>query len=335
MAGTIKDIAKLTGLGLATISSYLNGGNVRYENQIKIKKAIEELDFQVNEVARGLKTNKTKTIGIIIPEFKNNFFAEICMEIEDLLRIEGYSVIISDSRSIEEREDEVIDFLLRKRVDGIIIVPSGNCVEKVKKVMGFGKPVIFLDRYLAGLDKTAYILIDNLNASKNAVQKLINAGHKKIGMIIGPDGIYTSTERKKGYIEALRENGISYNDKLIVYGNYTTSGGIEAMKSLVKENKDMSAVLITNYEMTEGGVTALNELNISIPKDLSLIGFDTYDFARAVNPNLTIVIQPIKEISKNATQQLLNRLNKPKEQWTNDIIQLDTSFIEGNSIYKI
>lgn len=332
MAATIKDVSKATGLSLATISSYLNGGNVRKENKVKIKKAIKDLDFEINEIARGLKTNKTKTIGIIIPEFNSNFFAEICMEIEDLLREKGYSVIISDSRSNKDREDEAIDFLIRKRVDGMIIVPATNSVTKIKRFLDLSKPVVFLDRFSPGLENVAYIVIDNIYASKSAVQRLVDAGHTKIGMIIGPENIYTSVERTKGYIEAMEDNNILYDEKLIVYGNYTTSGGIEAMKYLIEQNNDMTAVLITNYEMTEGAVMALNELNIKIPSQLALIGFDTYDFARAVTPKLNIVIQPIEEIAQNATKQILERLNKPSSEWKEDFIQLNTTFIEGKSI---
>lgn len=332
MAATIKDVSKATGLSLATISSYLNGGNVRKENKVKIKKAIEDLDFEINEIARGLKTNKTKTIGIIIPEFNSNFFAEICMEIEDLLREKGYSVIISDSRSNKDREDEAIDFLIRKRVDGMIIVPATNCVTKIKRFLDLGKPVVFLDRFSPGLENVAYIVIDNVYASKSAVQRLIDAGHTKIGMIIGPENIYTSVERTKGYIEAMKDNNILYNEKLIVYGNYTTSGGIEAMKYLIEQNNDMTAVLITNYEMTEGAVMALNELNVKIPSQLALIGFDTYDFARAVTPKLNIVIQPIEEIARNATKQILERLDRPSSEWEEAFIRLNTTFIEGKSI---
>ncbi len=123
MAVTIKDIAKKTGLGLATISSYLNGGNVREKNKVKIEAAIEELHFEVNEVARGLKTNRTKTIGIIIPELNNIFCAEIITEVEDVLRSRGYATMLCDCRTDEKREEEAVEFLNKRRVDGLILMP--------------------------------------------------------------------------------------------------------------------------------------------------------------------------------------------------------------------
>ena len=131
MGATIKDIARETGLGLATISSYLNGGNVREKNRIKIEAAIEKLHFEVNETARGLKTNKTKIIGIVIPELNNIFCAEIISEAEDILRQNGYATMLCDCRSDEHREAEAVEFLLHKRVDGLLIMPTGEYSEKL------------------------------------------------------------------------------------------------------------------------------------------------------------------------------------------------------------
>lgn len=185
MAATIKDIAKKTGLGLATISSYLNGGNVREKNRIKIEAAIEELHFEVNEVARGLKTNKTKIIGIIIPELNNIFCAEIITEVEDQLRSQGYATMICDCRTDERREEEAVEFLLHRRVDGLIIMPSGRQGKYLNRFTKAGKPVVVIDRKLDGVDCDS-VLVDNEGAARDAVGRLLKAGHRKIGMIAGP-----------------------------------------------------------------------------------------------------------------------------------------------------
>ena len=148
MGATMKDIARVTGLGLATISSYLNGGNVREKNRIKIEAAIDELDFEVNEVARGLKTNRTKTIGIIIPELNNIFCAEIITEVEDVLRNHGYATMICDCRTDAAREAEAVEFLFRRRVDGLILMPSGKSGKHLERFLHVGKPVVLIDRNL-------------------------------------------------------------------------------------------------------------------------------------------------------------------------------------------
>ena len=129
----MKDIARLTGLGLATISSYFNGGNVREKNRVKIEKAIEELHYEVNEVARGLKTNATKTIGVVIPELNNIFCAEIITGMEDILRSHGYATIVCDCRTDKKLEQEAVEFLIRRRVDGIINMPVDETGAHLKR----------------------------------------------------------------------------------------------------------------------------------------------------------------------------------------------------------
>ncbi|MFV0504732.1 MAG: LacI family DNA-binding transcriptional regulator [Lachnospirales bacterium] len=332
MSTTVKDVAKLAGVGQATISSYLNGGNVREKNKIKIEAAIKELDFHVNEIARGLKTNKTKTIGVIIPELNSNFYGEICMKLEDKFRKEGYAIIIADSRSNKHRENEAIDFLQKKRVDGLIIVPATNESSNIKKFISTGKPVVLLDRLLVSVGNCGSVIINNMSAAYIATEKLINAGHKNIGIIFGPEEVYTSVERKKGYIYALKKANIPVNNDLIIHGDYTLTHGITAMKSLIERNSYMTAVIFTNYDLTVGAIIALNELAINIPKDLAVVSFDSYDFAKAVTPNLNTIVQPLEEIAENATGQMLKRLAQAPHEWKSEIIQLNSDYIHGQSL---
>ncbi len=341
----MKDIAKATGLGLATISSYLNGGNVREKNRIKIEQAIEELHFEVNEVARGLKTNRTKVIGIIIPELNNIFCAEIITEVEDVLRNQGYATMICDCRTDEKREEEAVEFLYHRRVDGLLIMPSGKKGSYLQKFTRAGKPVVMIDRKMQEADCDC-VLVDNEGAVKDAVKRLIDAGHKKIGILAGPKDVYTAEERLRGYMIALQEAGISPKDSLIARGDYTISGGTKAMKELVEKNADMTAVFVSNYEMTMGAIIEANELGISIPNELSIIGFDNIEFAKASIPRLSIVAQPTREIGKRAADLMLRRLEEKgtakeendsmstykEEIEKRETIKLKTSYMEGKSI---
>lgn len=336
MVSTIKDIAKHTGLGLATISSYLNGGNVRDENRIKIETAIKELNFEVNEVARGLKTNKTKTIGVVIPELNNNFCTEIITAMEDILRSHGYATIVCDCRTDKELEKKAVDFLYRKRVDGIINMPVNSdgshlaCFHKAKK------PIVMIDRKIIGID-CDYVLVDNLTAVKNAIQMLIDHGHTNIGMIGGPEGIFTAQERLLGYRLALMEAGIVPEERLIEHGDYTINSGVRCLENLVKNNKDMTAVFIANYEMTMGAVIGINELGIKLPDELSVIGFDSAEFARACKPKLTIVTQPTAEIGKKVAELIVKRIEEDnsKDEPNYQILKLQTKIMEGNSVKKL
>lgn len=165
MAATMKDIARRTGLGLATISSYFNGGNVREKNRIKIEEAIEELHYEVNEVARGLKTNATRTIGVVIPELNNTFCAEIITGMEDVLRSHGYATIVCDCRTDKKLEREAVEFLTRRRVDGIINMPVDEEGNHLKRFQKTGKPIVLIDRKIQGINCDS-VLVDNKKPPK-------------------------------------------------------------------------------------------------------------------------------------------------------------------------
>lgn len=338
----MKDIAKRTGLGLATISSYLNGGNVREKNRIKIEEAIEELHFEVNEVARGLKTNRTKTIGIVIPELNNIFFAEIITEAEDILRSHGYATMICDCRSDAEREKEAVEFLFHRRVDGLIVMPTGNADPGFRRFIRAGKPIVMIDRKMKDVFCDC-ILVDNEGAARDAVKRLVKAGHRKIGMIAGPEDVYTAKERLSGFRAAIREAGADADKALVARGNYTIAGGAAAMRRLYEQNPDMTAVFISNYEMTVGAMMEINDLGIQVPDKLSVIGFDNVDFARASVPKLSIVTQPTAKIARSAADILIGRLEGrlPMENENEDdadgqklsaTVTLKTGFVEGRSV---
>ena len=329
---TIKDLAKETGLSLATISSYINGGNVREKNRIKIENAIQKHGYVANEIARSLKTNKTMTVGIIVPELKSNFFANIISDAEDILRHHGYSVLVCDCRTDPKREKDAIDFMLRKRVDGIINAPVNHDGHHLQKFFDDGKAVVLIDRKIEDVPCDC-IIIDNIDAIRKAVQSLVNNGHKKIGYIGGSEDVYTSNQRTMGYMMAMEELGLLVEDRFMTEGNYTIQGGADAMAQLVKNNPDMTAVIATNDDITVGCMIAANELELKVPEDVSIIGFDHLDFSRACIPKLNIISQPTHEIARNAANLLLRRM--AGDTGAIEEIRLSTSITAGKSIRKL
>lgn len=334
MAATMKDLAKRTGLGLATISSYFKGGNVREKNRKKIEEAIEELHYEVNEVARNLKTNATKTIGVVIPELNNTFCAEIITGIEDILRNHGYATMICDCRTDKKLEQEAVEFLCRKRVDGIINMPVDTEGGHLKTFQKTGKPIVLIDRKIKGVVCDS-VLVDNEQAASDALRLLYEKGHRNIGIIGGPEEISTAQERMKGYCKTMEELNLPVRQSLIVHGDYTIQGGVKAMETLVQENPEMTAVFITNYEMTMGAVIGLNELGIRIPEEISLVGFDNLPFARACNPKLTIVSQPTDKIAEAAAGIMLERLEHAGNESGCRTEKLGTTIIHGKSIAQL
>lgn len=330
IAATIKDVAKYAGLSIATISKYINGGNVREENKKRIEEAIKALDFRVNEIARGLKTNKTATVGVLIPSLENIFLTSIVSRIESILLEYGYSTIICDYRQDRELENLKFDFLMNKLVDGIIFVPQNIDEDKIRKALEKDVPVILLDRSLKDIDCDA-VLVDNLNAAYDAVELLFTKGHRRIGIISGPQDIYTARERLKGYLRIHNDYEIEIDDDLIKYGDYEIQSGMELMNSFLDMENPPTAVFVTNYEMTLGAVMALNSRNISVPDELSLIGFDNMQLANVVKPKLCIVVQPMQQIGEYSAHLLLKRMRGDKSGFP-AMVRLKTEIVEGESI---
>ncbi|PHV72458.1 LacI family transcriptional regulator [Sporanaerobium hydrogeniformans] len=326
----MKDIAKQTGLGLATISKYLNGGNVLEANRIAIENAIEELNFHVNEFARGLKTNKSKTIGVVIPELSNIFCTSIITCIEDILRQNGYGILVCDCRTDAKLEYEATEFLVNKMVDGIINMPVSSDGAHLQLPLSKNLPVVLIDRKIEGLPVDA-VVVNNIEASQKAIEHLLQKGHKDIGIICGPKDVFTSNERLLGYNQAFIKKGILPNQNLISYGDYTVEGGHSALKELLKREPHLSAVFVTNYEMTLGAIIALNELGIKMPEQISLIGFDNLHLAQVIKPKLTIISQPITQIAQSAAHMMLKRLAGIGIS-AGETINLPTELLMGESV---
>jgi LacI family transcriptional regulator len=300
-------VAKYTGLSTATISKYINGGNVLEENKVRIQETIEQLGFKVNELARGLKINKTRTIGVLIPTLENIFSTTIISNVENVLLQNGYSTIICDYKENDKLEIEKLEFLLNKMVDGLIIMPQNISDIALNKLAKNNIPVVLIDRLINGTNCDV-VMVDNLNASYNAVEHLITRGHKRIGIISGPDNIYTAQERLKGYIRVHEDYHIEPDQSLIKCGDYQVESGYLKINELLDAPIPPSAVYVTNYEMTLGAIMALNERNTKIPEELSFIGFDNLQLAKIVKPPLSIVIQPMQQIGETAASVLLKRL---------------------------
>ncbi len=334
MASTIKDIARETGLSIATVSKYMNGATLREKNRIAIERAVKKLNYTVNEYARGLKSNKSRTIGVVIPELSNLFVAQIITKMEDILRGHGYSIIVCDCHTDEKLECETVRFLLGKMVDGIINMPVCKDGRHLRPAVEEKIPIVLIDRPVESLAGIAdSVLIDNTAAAKMAISYLLQHGHRKIGIIVGPKDVFTSTQRLQGYYHAFKAFGAPTDEQNIFYGDYTVQGGYRCMRRLlVQEN--CTAVFITNYEMTLGGIIAINETDLKIPDGISVIGFDNMDLSRITHPQLTIVTQPLEQIGEQAAKLLLGHL-------TEDVcsvpvtVSLSTTLQEGASVRQI
>lgn len=301
-------------------------------NRESIAQAISDLGFHVNEIARGLKTSRTMTVGVLIPDLENVFCTSIVAHIENTLQRAGYSSLICDYREDVALEREKLEFLAKKSVDGFIYMPLGNQEDIVARLLARSLPVILIDRPLPGLACDT-VLVDNLNAAYGAIEHLINHGHRRIGIIAGPPGIYTAQERLKGYRRVHEDFDLPIADDLILEGDYSLESGYRLMGQLLQRADPPTAVFVTNYEMTLGAIMALNESPIRVPDELSIIGFDNQQLARIVKPALTIVVQPIQAIGETAATLLMKRLRDDRTGFP--VIQrLKTGLVLGDSVRR-
>lgn len=334
MPSTMKDIARLTGLGLATISKYMNGGSVRPKNKKLIDDAVKELHFVPNEFARSLKTSQSRTIGVLIPDFRNAFSTAVIATMEDILRKRDYAVIACDCRFDPEREKEAVTFLLHKRVDGLINMPTDPTGAHLTAALQNNTPIVLMDRMIKPLaGKVSAVVIDNADAAEKATLNMLDAGHRDIGLILGNKGIYTTENRCLGYRSAFALRGVAPREELIVYSDYSMEGGYASAKKLLALNKRPTALLVTNYDMTLGTMIALNEASISVPDDLSLITFDKLDLFGEIYSYLTIVKQPQEVIGECVAKQMLQLLTE--ENTHHQVVMLSSEFREGSSVKRI
>ena len=206
---------------------------------------------------------------------------------------------------------------------------EGNHLKRFQKM---GKPIVLIDRKIQGIDCDS-VLVDNKKAAEDAVRYFIGRGHRNIGIIGGPEEVFTAQERMAGYYKALESAGIPVCESLIWHGDYTIQGGVRGLEELVQNNPEMTAVFVTNYEMTMGAMIGVNELGIRIPEQLSMIGFDNLQFARACNPKLTIVAQPTDGIAREVAKVMLNHLENAGET-SGELFseKLETEIIAGKSV---
>jgi LacI family transcriptional regulator len=244
----------------------------------------------------------------VIPELSNLFCTTIISSIEDILRQNGYAVIVCDCRSDETLEQKAVEFLLSKKVDGILNMPVSESGHSLRAAAAAGTPVVLFDRILGTEDYSA-VIIDNRNAASAAVEHLAAHGHRRIGLIYGGEHVFTFRERRQGYREAIEAAGISPDPVLECAVSPTLAGGYGGMKRLLEQAGDMTAVFASNYEMTLGAVIAANETGIRIPDALSFIGFDNLELSKVMTPKLTTVAQPMDEIAFSAANLILAELD--------------------------
>ena len=332
MPATYKDIQRLTGFSLSTISRYFNGEKLKPANRAAIEAAAEQLDFRMNDFARGLRSRKAKTVGLLIPDLKSLFSTTIMYQVGKLLREHGYGSFVCDCNMDINTEKEVVNFFISKSVDGIITIPFDPDPKYLELTRARNVPVVFINRTVLPSQLDG-VMIDNFDASRLASEYLLSKGHKKTAIISHFLRHRPVSDRLTGFLSSFPESNPEYHTHVIMKPN-TVDNGHLAVRELFSAPNDATALYCTNYELTLGAYAALSELDIKFPRDISFIGFDNMQLTEVIRPSMTIIEQPLEQMALEAVNLLFRRLENGASPPYEKIV-LKAKLIEGESVADI
>lgn len=312
---TIYDVAREANVSMATVSRVVNGNpNVKPATRKKVLEVIERLEYRPNAVARGLASKKTTTVGVIIPDIANIFYAELARGIEDIATMYKYNIILSNSDQNVNKELHLLNTMLGKQVDGLIVMSQNITDDFVQELKRSPVPIV-----LAGsIEETKTIPsvnIDYRQATFDATTYFIEKGHKKIAFAMGPmRDLINHGEKLVGYKQALEEAGLELRDDYVIEGGYTYESGLEGWQKLKELNDRPTAIVSGDDEMALGVMHGAQDDGLSVPEDIEVITSDNTKLVLMVRPQLSSIVQPLYDIGAVSMRLLTKYMNKEKVQ---------------------
>jgi LacI family transcriptional regulator len=306
---TIKDVADRAGVSKTTVSHVINDSRfVEEDTRQRVLRAIRELHYRPNAVARSLTTKRTNTVGVVISDSSNPFFGELIVSIEEILRPQNYALIICNTNETLEYEAHYLNLLLKQRVDGIISAATSQPWVELAKAEIQQTPIVFVDRAFDNLDGY-YVGVDNQDGAYRGTQHMIECGYQKIGILSGLDRLSTMRERLDGFCQALMDAGIPINQEWIVPSQLSVEGGRQAMRKLFSLPEKPDALFINNNLLALGALVEMEGLDLDCSRDLSMVAFDDHPWAAVSCPPLTVVRQPTRKIGSISAEMILALIN--------------------------
>ncbi len=309
---TIKDVAKRAKVSVGTVSNVLSGSStVGAAIRARVDAAIADLDYHPDQVARSLKVKRTRSLGLVLSDITNPFFAQVLRGAEDCALANGYVLITLNSDDKVEREKKILAVLRSFRVDGILLVVAPNSGDSthIANVLKSGTPIVCLDRIAENVPLDC-VSVNNIDGSQMCVRHLIQQGHRRIGIITGSPTLQTAKQRLQGYLAALKEAQIEVEPELIKEGDFREAGGYRLGKELLLAHRRPTAVFVSNGLMTIGFIHALNELSLQCPDDIAVASFDDLPLTEVFRPQITAVNQPAYQVGFDGAQLLIDRLQR-------------------------
>ncbi len=311
---SLKRLAANLGISAATVSRVLSGQAARYRisatTGARVLEAARASGVVVDQLARSLRLRRTQSIGLVIPDLSNPFFAQLARQIERHARRHGYSVLIADSEENAGSEAEALTLMLSRRVDGLILAPVGAPGSSTALRALGARPCVLVDRLLADLDLPA-VTSDHRHGAELATQHLIARGHRRIACLQGQPGTFANDERVAGWRLAMAGAGLAAPAELVFGAGYSLEAGVEGARGALRQRPRPTALLALGNVLALGVLQAARDEQVSIPEELSLIAFDDQLWATVTNPPLTIIEQPIEALGRDVLELLLARIAEP------------------------
>ncbi len=308
---TIRQVAALAGVSTATVSRVLaRSGRVSPDLDAKVRAAAKQLNYQPNRAARNLRARQGSTVGVLIPDIQNLFFTAIVRGIDDEVTKFGYTVLLANSDGSAERERVYLDTFRAEGVAGLLAIPSQNDDRAFRQFLETGVPMVILDRTVP-LPNVDLVSVTNREGAIQAVEHLVELGHRRIAMIGGLEAHNVGSERRAGYLAALERARIPHDAALVKDGGFEREAARDAVIELLALSDPPTAIFSANNTMSLGVLQALHERGLHVPQDISVVGFDDMPWQVAMQPPLTCVAQPTYDIGATAARLLLERIADP------------------------
>ncbi len=328
---TYRDIQNETGFSLSTISRYFNGENLRKQSVERIETAIKSLGYTVPNHVGLVKKEHTKLIGLFFPNLTGSpFYSELCFEMEKALKSAEFSTIVCNYIKQDYNEKDTLNIFLESRVDAIVAIPQDPNSLNLVNIQNRSIPIVLLDK-LSNMIKTDAVIVDNELISQMAVNEFAQHNHKKISIITAGNN-YTANKRIKGYQKAMNALGLEINDDYILKADISESTAYNDVVKLLSSPNPPTAIFCANHHAMIDCLLAINDMNLSIPEDISIIGIDDKIISSLTKPKLTMILQPITKIAQCVTDIIVDKLNGTQDSKHYLTMELPTTLIKGGSI---
>ena len=330
---TIKDVADLAGVSSSTVSRVLNNREyIKVETREKVLSAMNDLEYKPNRLARGLRFNTSRIIGLIISDIQNPFFTRLVRAVEDVAYKNNYALILANTDEDFQKEEFNVELMISERVAGVIVTPTREYNCPVRNLLINKIPVVSVDRRTLDCNVDTVVL-DNVNASRKLIEHLLSMNHRRIGAILGSSDVTTGRERLIGYFEAFNTQNIPVDKALIKQSMPKEEDGYSLAHELLELDDPPTAIYTGNNLLALGTMRAIKERGLIIPDDVSMVSFDDSKWAQLVQPSITVVAQPTYEMGKVAAELVMRRIADRK--CPIETIMLDSEILYRESVVSL